>query len=111
MADPSKAVIIPAPPRAPQTDDAATLLGYRNQLNRWLDNFSRVFQQPFYLRGTGLFFPPGSLGETGFGLRTGEVFVNLDNHSALTIVRDSDVWMPTGGVSATTGLGTLTVSV
>lgn len=104
MAVASQAVIIPAPPRPPA--DGVWTVDYGNQLNRWLDNLSRLLGGPFYLRGTGLFFPPGSLPTSGYGLYAGEVFSNA---GVLTMVLEGDIWL--GSLSATTGLGDLTVTV
>jgi hypothetical protein len=104
MVDQNKAVIIPPPPRPPV--DGVWTVDYGNQLNRWLENISRYLTGPFYLRGTGLFFPEGALPTSGYGLRAGEVF---SNDGVLTMVRPDDIWA--GGFAISAELGTLTVTV
>lgn len=103
MVDVNKAVIIPVPPRPPRSNDEVP--NYRRELNRFLEFMQRYLGSPFYLRGTGLYFLPGSLSTTGYGLQAGEVFAN---DGVLTVVRPDDIWA--GGFAITTGLGTLTVT-
>lgn len=101
---PKKATIIAPPPRPP--DDGKWTSDHGRQMDRWLRNLSDSVSDPSYLRGTGLFFPPGALPTSGYGLRAGEVF---DNNGVLTIVHADDIWA--GGFTVTTGLGTLRVTV
>ena len=93
-------VIIPPPPRP----EAAYSIEYMNQLNRWMENLSRLMGSVSYLRGNGLYF--GYIPTSGYGLKPGEVFAN---DGILTMVREDDVWA--GSVYATGEVGTLTVTV
>lgn len=101
MVDVNQAVMIPAPPRMPEKPDTQ----YFGELNRWLISLAQFLGDAHYVRATGLFFPDGSLPTTGYNLKPGEVF---SNDGVLTVVQDGDIWM--GPLSATTGLGTLTVT-
>lgn len=101
MVDANQAVMIPAPPRMPEKPDAA----YFSELNRWLQGLVQIVGDAHYVRATGLFFPENSLPTNGYNLKPGEVF---SNDGVLTMVQEGDIWM--GTLSATTGLGTLTVT-
>lgn len=95
-------VIIPPPPRP----SAEYSLDYMNQLNRWLENMTRVLGGIVYLRGSGLYLAPESFPQTPFGLKPGEVWANA---GILTWVREGDIGLDI--VSATGAVGTLTVTV
>lgn len=100
MVDVNQAVIIPAPPRPPA---APPYDSYFNELNRWFEVLTSAIADAHYLRATGLYF--ATIPTSGYGLRAGEVFSNA---GVLTVVRENDIWL--GSQSATTGLGTLTVT-
>lgn len=92
--------VIPAPPRAV----AVFTFDWANQLNRWLENFARQMTGLVFLRGSGLYLP--NLPQTGYGLKPGMVY---EHDGVLMVVRDGVPYL--SGVSATSGLGELTVSV
>lgn len=94
--------IIPAPPRP----SAEYSIDYMNQLNRWLENMTRVLGGIIYLRGSGLYLAPESFPQTAYGLRVGEVWAN---DGILTWVREGDIGID--AVTATGTLGDLTVTV
>lgn len=104
MVNQNKAVILPQVPQPPR--DGTWTAEYGRELTRWLLNFERIFTNPFYLRGNGLFFPDGALATSGYGLRVGEVFSNA---GVLTVVRPDDIWA--GGFAVTGAVGTITVTV
>ena len=93
--------VIPAPPRPGRE----WTMEYGNQLYRWLDGLQRYYGGFPYLRGSGLFFLPNALPETGYGLVPGMVFSNA---GVLTVVREDDIWI--GSLSATGAVGTVTVT-
>lgn len=97
--------ILPAPPRAPWDAEGITP-DYLNQLTRWLENFARLMTGTPHLSLSGLYFPPGSLATTGYGLKPGEVFAN---DGILTVVQEGDIWA--GGFAVSVGLGSVTVTV
>lgn len=101
MATPNQAIIIPAPPRAPDPPTPA----YFNELNRWLDNLQRIVSGVSFVRANGLFLT-SNFPTSGYGLRAGEVFAN---DGVLTLVREDDIWAGAFAVSAE--LGTLTVTI
>jgi hypothetical protein len=93
--------IFPAPPRPPPqgwTPD------YGNQLNRWLENITNQLSGFTYGRFNGMMLAT-TFPTSADGLRVGEVFTN---GNVLTVVRANDAWV--FGVSATTGLGSVTVT-
>lgn len=94
--------ILPAPPRPPREVN----LEWANQQARWLEGLYRWVSGTPHLTLSGLFFPPGSLATTGYGLKPGEVF---SNDGILTIVREGDIWA--GGFGITVSVGTVTVTV
>ena len=95
--------ILPAPPRAPDKID----LDWANQQARWLEALARWINSAPYLTLSGLFFPPGALSTTGYGLKPGEVFAN---EGILTIVREDDIWAGGSGISVSGGSVTVTVT-
>lgn len=100
MAQASQLVILPAPPRwTGQSEE-----DYNNQLNRWFSNLYDFVTGLTYLRGSGLYLR--GLAESGYMLKTGEVF---SNGGVLTIVRDGDIWA--GGMSIGCVVGSVTVTV
>ena len=101
------AVANPNPPTLPAAPrpTATWSVEYGNQLYRWLTSLQNYYGGFPYLRGSGLFFLPGSLPETGYGLVPGMVFSNA---GVLTVVREDDIWV--GSLSATGAVGTVTVT-
>lgn len=97
----------PSPPTLPAAPRPSTnwTLEYGNQLYRWLTAFQQYYTNYPYLRGSGLYFLPDSLAETGYGLQPGMVFSNA---GVLTVVREGDIWA--GPLTATVALGTVTVT-
>lgn len=102
MATPNQAIIIPPPPRAPGNGEWT--IEYGNQLNRWLENLSRIVAGVNYYRMNGLYLAD-TFPTSGYGLRAGEVFAN---DGVLTVVRPDDIWA--GAFAVTTELGTLDVT-
>lgn len=102
MADRTQFVILPAPPRPPES---GWTRDYGNELNRWLENLQRLLGGFTYVRANGIFLAP-TFPTTGYGLRAGEVFVN---DGVLTVVRPDDIWA--GGFAVSAQLGSLTVTV
>lgn len=96
----STAPIPPAPPRAPReyTQDWAF------QLNRWIENYTRLADFPAVLRGGRLYLP--GLPSSGYGLIVGEVY--RDGDILRIVVEDAGYVAP---VAATCEVGTLTVTV
>lgn len=103
MASDSQIVIIPAPPRPPV--DGWTV-DYGNQLNRWLENLSRLATSVSYGRFNGLYLAD-SFPVSAYDLKPGEVFANA---GILTVVRSGDVGLSGTSVTATGTLGTITVT-
>lgn len=101
MAEVPSQPVLPAAPRPP----AQWSQEYGNQLYRWLTALQNYYGGYPFLRGSALFFLPGALPETGYGLLPGTVFSNA---GVLTVVREDDIWA--GPLTATVALGTVTVT-
>ena len=98
----STAALPPAPPRAPieYTQEWA------RQLNRWIENYTRLADFPAALRGGRLILP--SLPDSPVGLIVGEVYRDGD---VLKIILENYGYAGTGSVSTTCAVGTLSVTV
>ena len=91
--------IAPAAPRAPTEFTQEWAM----QLNRWIENYTRLAAFPAVLRGGRLYLP--DLPTNAYGLNVGEVF---SNNGILTIIREGDAYI--GPIVSKTELGTLRVT-
>ena len=98
----STATLPPAPPRAPFEYSQ----NWAFQLNRWIENYTRLADFPAVLRGCRLYLP--SLPDNPVGLIIGEVYRDAD---VLKIVLANYAYIGPTGLSATGSVGTLTVTV
>lgn len=96
----SSATITPAPPRAPLEYSQ----NWAWQLNRWLENSTRLSSFPAVLRGGRLYLP--SLPTAGYGLIVGEVY--RDGDILRVVIENAGYMAP---VTAAGSVGTLTVTV